>query len=108
MGSSEAITPDLRLALERFDREADAIIDSFVKPLKAQEPPLVIYHYTDDLGLRGILETGKIWLTNIFNLNDPSELSHGAGGPDLISPAPARRGVPRPLRVLQRAGIHTV
>ena len=77
MDSSEALTPDLRAALEGFDREADAIIASFVKPLKAKEPPPVIYHYTNDLGLRGILETGKIWLTNIFNLNDPSELSHG-------------------------------
>jgi hypothetical protein len=38
--------------------------------------PEVIYHYTDDRGLRGILEFGKIWLTDIFSLNDPSELSH--------------------------------
>jgi hypothetical protein len=34
-------------------------------------------NYTNDTGLRGILESGKLWLTDIFNLNDPSELSHG-------------------------------
>jgi hypothetical protein len=27
--------------------------------------------------LKGILETGEIWLTDIFSLNDPSELRHG-------------------------------
>jgi hypothetical protein len=42
-----------------------------------REIPPVIYHYTNDLGLRGILQEGKFWLTDIFNLNDPSELKHG-------------------------------
>jgi hypothetical protein len=36
-----------------------------------------IYHYTNDAGLHGILKTGKLWFTDIFNLNDPSELKHG-------------------------------
>jgi hypothetical protein len=34
-------------------------------------PPPIIYHYTNDAGLRGILESGKLWLTDIFDLNDP-------------------------------------
>ncbi|MGA9505323.1 MAG: DUF2971 domain-containing protein, partial [Terriglobales bacterium] len=34
-------------------------------------------HYTGDGGLRGILETGQLWLTDVFSLNDPSELNHG-------------------------------
>jgi hypothetical protein len=37
----------------------------------------MVYHYTDDRGLRGILESGRLWLTDVFNLNDPSELRHG-------------------------------
>jgi hypothetical protein len=45
--------------------------------MEATEPPPLIYHCTDDAGLRGILETGKFWLSDIFNLNDPSELKHG-------------------------------
>jgi hypothetical protein len=64
-------------ALDKFSREAEQIIASFRKNLESQKPPPIIYHYTDAGGLRGILETGQLWLTDIFNLNDPSELSHG-------------------------------
>jgi hypothetical protein len=61
--------------LEKFKSEAKQIIASFVEKLK--EPPPIIYHYTSDVGLKGILDTGEVWLTDIFNLNDPSELRHG-------------------------------
>jgi hypothetical protein len=73
----DAIPPDLRDALASFDFEADQIVDLFLSPLNASPPPPIIYHYTNDVGLRGILETGQLWLTAIFNLNDPSELRHG-------------------------------
>ena len=43
----------------------------------SQPPPPLIFHYTNDVGLKGILDTGKLWFTDIFDLNDPSELSHG-------------------------------
>jgi len=43
----------------------------------SEAPPPIIYHYTDDNGLEGIIKTGKLWLTDIFKLNDPSELKHG-------------------------------
>ncbi|MGA7712475.1 MAG: hypothetical protein WCA81_11280, partial [Rhizomicrobium sp.] len=33
--------------------------------------------YTDSVGLRGILESGAIRLSDIFGLNDPTELRHG-------------------------------
>jgi hypothetical protein len=36
-----------------------------------------LYHYTDGLGLRGIIESGQIWFTDYRHLNDPSELVHG-------------------------------
>jgi len=76
--SGAPIVPaDMVAALEAFDQNAEKIIASFVGPLDSEPPPPIIYHYTNDVGLRGILETGKIWLTDIFNLNDPSELSHG-------------------------------
>jgi hypothetical protein len=68
-------TRNLQDDLKKFIGEAQRIIASFVNTL-AGAPP-IIYHYTDDAGLRGILETGHVWLTNIFNLNDPSELRHG-------------------------------
>lgn len=64
-------------ALDKFSCEAEQIIASFLKTLESQKPPPMIYHYSDDVGLRGVLETGKLWLTDIFNVNDPSELNHG-------------------------------
>jgi hypothetical protein len=36
-----------------------------------------LYHYTDGYGLKGILESGRIWFTDYRHLNDPSELTHG-------------------------------
>lgn len=68
---------DMQDALDKFNGEAEEIVRSLLQTLDSQEPPPIIYHYTNDLGLRGILETGQLWLTDIFNLNDPSELHHG-------------------------------
>jgi len=68
---------DMRDALDKFSKESQEAIEAFLAPMEALEPPPLIYHYTDDTGLRGILETGKFWLSDIFNLNDPSELKHG-------------------------------
>jgi hypothetical protein len=77
MTESDILPADLRAAINKFDAVADETIKSVGRALDAREPPPVIYHYTNDVGLRGILESGKLWLTDIFNLNDPSELSHG-------------------------------
>lgn len=35
--------------------------------------PSILYHYTTLLGLKGIIENGKIWVTNILYLNDSEE-----------------------------------
>jgi hypothetical protein len=67
----------LRLELDRFDSEADQIVRSFVGGLETVPPPAMVYHYSDASGLRGILESGQLWLSDIFSLNDPSELKHG-------------------------------
>ena len=67
----------MRDALAKFNGEAEQIVASFVATLEACPPPPIIYHYTNDVGLKGILETGQLWLTDIFALNDPSELSYG-------------------------------
>ncbi|TLG79021.1 DUF2971 domain-containing protein [Methylocystis sp. B8] len=77
MTDLDFVPPDMRAKLQKFDHEAGQIIASFVGTIEASPPPSIIYHYTNDVGLRGILETGNIWLTDIFNLNDPSELSYG-------------------------------
>jgi len=71
------IPQELRLELYRFDSEADQIVRSFVGGLETTPPPAMVYHYSDASGLRGILESGQLWLSDIFSLNDPSELRHG-------------------------------
>jgi hypothetical protein len=38
------------------------------------ETPKYLYHYTSQKGLFGILKTKKLWMTNIYYLNDSSEL----------------------------------
>lgn len=38
--------------------------------------PPILYHYTDAAGLLGILTTRKLWATDIFYLNDSSELEY--------------------------------
>lgn len=71
------IPQDMKNALTEFDTTANGIVRSFIEKLESQDPPEFIYHYTNDVGLKGILETGQLWLTDIFSLNDPTELSHG-------------------------------
>jgi hypothetical protein len=78
MTKGAAIPQEMADALGKFSDESGRINDTIVNDLVSKrEVPPVIYHYTNDLGLRGILETGVFWLTDIFNLNDPSELRHG-------------------------------
>ena len=73
----DAVPQDMQDALERFNEDATEIVHSFLAALESLPPPPIIYHYTNDVGLKGILETGQLWLTDIFSLNDPSELTHG-------------------------------
>jgi hypothetical protein len=77
-GSLPNIIPsDMRTALEEFDRRADEIARALAADIEKQTPPETIYHYTNAAGLAGILASGRIWLSDVFSLNDPSELSHG-------------------------------
>ena len=73
----DAVPRAMQDALARFNEEAEKIVHSFLATLELQPPPPIVYHYTNDVGLKGILETGQLWLTDIFSLNDPSELTHG-------------------------------
>jgi len=40
-------------------------------------PPPLLFHYTSDAGLQGIIESGTVWATDIAYLNDSRELGHG-------------------------------
>lgn len=54
------IPQDMQDALTKFYATADGIVKSFLETVESQEPPEIIYHYTNDVGLRGILETGQL------------------------------------------------
>src|ERR1700674_726974 len=94
MTDIDIIPPDMQAELERFDSEAEAIIAAFVGPMDSIAPPPIIYHYTNDVGLKGILESGTTWLTDMFDLNDPSEVRHGFSHAVNILSARAASGPP--------------
>lgn len=53
------------------------IIDKLLDDVNLEPAPKEIYHYTNDIGLNGILESGTLRFTDIFGVNDPSEIKHG-------------------------------
>lgn len=68
---------ELQLKIDSFTHDATAICDELIKKQQSQSLPEKIYHYTNEGGLRGILESGKIRRTSFVNLNDPSEIKYG-------------------------------
>lgn len=64
-------------ALRTYERVATEVLQDFVSAIEATAPPPMIYHYSNDVGLQGIIQSGKLWFSDIFGLNDPSELRHG-------------------------------
>ncbi len=68
---------DMQAGLAEFEQRADEIFKPFATSIEARPNPSRIYHYTNDVGLQGILRSGALWLSDIFDLNDPSELRHG-------------------------------
>jgi hypothetical protein len=89
-----ALPKDMEDALNEFDVAAGDIVNTFARTIESEKVPEVIYHYTNDVGLRGILETGKLWLSDIFSLNDPSELRHGLSHAVNILNSKAENGPP--------------
>jgi Protein of unknown function (DUF2971) len=41
------------------------------------DAPRVLFHYTSAEGLKGIIESGKIWATSSYHVNDSSEYRYG-------------------------------
>ncbi len=63
----EAVNTHARTLLRRFREESDG----------GGATGELVYHYTNDDGLQGIVSGGKLWLSNVFKQNDPSELKYG-------------------------------
>ena len=89
-----SIPADMRAALQRYQTKCEDIVGAFRSGLEKQSPPKTLYHYTTGVGLRGILQSGVIWLTDIFALNDPSELRHGVNHAEALLHLEARHGHP--------------
>lgn len=64
--------------------------------------PGVLYHYTDGSGMLGIVESGRIRLTDIFGMNDPSEIRHGFERASLVLEEDAKLGHPAAAVFAQR------
>jgi hypothetical protein len=78
MSTNEPELPtEFRAAVDSAAAQCEAIVERFVSAIEGCPSPDVIYHYTDAAGLFGILTGGQLRLTDIFGLNDPSELRHG-------------------------------
>ena len=60
-----------------FGAQARSIFERFVAPMNRAGPPASIFHYTTKAGLQGILGTGTLWFTDLFSLDDPTELQYG-------------------------------
>ena len=63
--------------LKKYSIDANKIISDFIDKVNNEPPKPEIAHYTNDLGLAGILGSGTLRFTNVFDLNDPSEIEHG-------------------------------
>jgi hypothetical protein len=92
--SDTNIPPDMYEAIEDCYERCNAIVQNYAHNLDTQLAPAIVYHYTDSAGLLGILESGTFRLTDIFGLNDPSELRHGISRACEIFTAEAQLGHP--------------
>lgn len=72
--SRVTLPPQLQRAIETFK---DWTRQHLLSEQNNNTVTETLYHYTDLRGLKGILEAGQIWFTDVRHLNDPSELTHG-------------------------------
>lgn len=78
-GGPTPLPPAIIAAMTTCAQKQDALLNQLAAQSNKLPIPPIIYQYTDATGLRGILDSGKIWLSDIFYMNDPSELRHGIG-----------------------------
>jgi Protein of unknown function (DUF2971) len=71
------IPHEMAEAIKRYDAEASSVLQDVLRTIEATTTPPALFHYTGSAGLAGIIETGQLHFTDIFALNDPSELRHG-------------------------------
>src|SRR6202035_4471293 len=70
---------DMLQAAEDCRNRCQAILEQFRIEVEHSIAPDYLYHYTDETGLRGIVLGQNLWLSDIFSMNDPSEIHHAVG-----------------------------
>lgn len=73
--AQDAMTLDFT-ALDPALKEASSKLAESRKYVQAELPEL-LFHYTSSGGMRGILESSRLWATNYRFLNDASEVGYG-------------------------------
>src|SRR5208282_4143874 len=74
MNPKPPLPPVLQEAIGRFMAWAEQYL---LAEENASTITVPLYHYTNGQGLKGMLESGRVWFTDYRRLNDPSELTHG-------------------------------
>ena len=75
--SEELLPRDIAEGISNCGEALEKIVSELNAKQQAKTAPALLHHYTDGAGLLGILQSGRIRMTSIFHLNDPSELRHG-------------------------------
>src|SRR4051812_37374338 len=70
------IPGDMLAAVKATHERCQTNFSVFKQRLNETPLPPKIYHYTDSAGLLGILASGRFRLTDIYGLNDPTEVLH--------------------------------
>jgi len=63
--------------IEQYCSQGTKIVEKFIDEVNSEPSITTIMHYTNDIGFSGILETQTLRFTDVFDVNDPSELKHG-------------------------------
>src|ERR1700722_1366245 len=91
MNRYQYLPKELQKELDGCNRDLCAVVDELNERQFATLPPKILYQYTDAKGLRGILNSGTVWVTDVLEQKDPSEVYHGVEiGAQALSAAAAK------------------
>ena len=72
-------TDVLSTALSEALRVLEGWVDGFESGVSLDPVMYPLFHYSDSPAIDGIIRNEELWLTSIFQLNDPSEFTYGGG-----------------------------
>jgi hypothetical protein len=72
-----ALPDDFHTSLAHFKAAVRVDVHAFIDNQDELPAQTSLYQYTNEAGLRGILQSGTIWMSDIFTMNDTSEVRHG-------------------------------